>query len=235
MNLPLLLFDIDGTLLRCNGAGKAAVLQALQEEWGRLPDIDEIPFAGMTDRGILVQILAKKNIPIDEMPQIINRVLERYLTFLPNELSLPNRVEVLPGVVDLLAYLASSRIPYGLLTGNIRQGAELKLKAGGLDQYFKIGAFGDDAINRNLLPPIALQRAAEYYEIDFLPENVWIIGDTPKDIECGKVNQCKTIALTTGGYSETELMSHQPEMVIKDLADWQSMLKEILPDPINSI
>jgi phosphoglycolate phosphatase-like HAD superfamily hydrolase len=227
MNLQLLLFDIDGTILRCNGAGKTAVIKAMQEEWGSVPDVDEVPFAGMTDRGILMQILTKMNIPRDEMPPIIDKILTRYLTHLPEALAMPNRVEVLPGVADFLTHLSELQLPYGLLTGNIRKGAMMKLHAGGLDHYFSVGAFGDDAINRNLLPPIAIQRASEHFGIDFSPEKVWIIGDTPRDIECGKVNHCKTIAVTTGGYSEAELRAHQPDIVVRDLANWQSLLEKI--------
>jgi phosphoglycolate phosphatase-like HAD superfamily hydrolase len=227
METPLVLFDIDGTILRCNGAGKTAVIKALQEEWGSIPDVDEVPFAGMTDKGILIQILSKMNIPRDEMTPIIDKILTRYLTYLPDALAVPKRVEVLPGVAEFLAHLSSARMPYGLLTGNIRQGAMMKLHAGGLEHYFSVGAFGDDAINRNLLPPIAIQRAAEHYGTNFSPENVWIIGDTPRDIECGKVNHCKTIAVTTGGYSEAELKAHQPDIVVTDLADWRSLMEKI--------
>jgi phosphoglycolate phosphatase-like HAD superfamily hydrolase len=118
-----------------------------------------------------------------------------------------------------------------LLTGNIRRGADLKLRHFGLDSYFEFGAFGEDAMDRNRLGPIALQRAREHLKKDFHIGFTWIIGDTPRDIACARALGCKVMAVATGRHSIDELARHHPEAVVSDLRDRDAIIQQLNASP----
>ena len=127
---------------------------------------------------------------------------------------------VLPGIQELLERAASDgTVAQGLLTGNIRRGAETKLGYHGLWDYFPFGAFANDSETRNELGPHALRRATESTGATFAPDRVWIIGDTPHDIACGKVIGARTLALATGHHPIEELAAHQPTALLANLAE----------------
>ena len=115
----------------------------------------------------------------------------------------------------------------GLLTGNLQRGAEVKLTHHKVWHYFEFGAYADDSTHRNDLGPHALRRAKEKHAVEFSPDRTFIIGDTPHDIECGKVIGARTIAVATGKYSEAELSSHEPTAVFGNFADTAAFLRVI--------
>jgi phosphoglycolate phosphatase-like HAD superfamily hydrolase len=128
-------------------------------------------------------------------------------------------------VRELLATLASrSDVAQGLLTGNLRRGAEIKLGRHGLWKHFAFGAFADDSERRNDLGPHAVRRACVHHAVEFAADRVWVIGDTPHDVECGQVIGARTIAVATGRYSVDELRAHQPTAVFADLSDTAAVL-----------
>ncbi len=213
----LLLWDIDGTLINSGGAGMRALRTGLKNAFGIDGSLEDIDFAGRTDRWIMRRIFAKFNLPATE--ENFSRFFDGYLTALPAELANPG-ARVLPGVGALLtAAAARGDVVQGLLTGNIRRGAEIKLGFHGLWRHFPFGAFADDGELRNDLGPHAVRRAREHAGMDFPAGRTWVIGDTPFDIECGRAIGARTLALATGSHSAAALAAHQPHAVLADLAD----------------
>lgn len=222
----LLLFDIDGTLVSTNGMAGKLMLKALREEVGRQIQYELKVFVGSTDRMILRKFIEMSGIQIHDIEDTIDRVLNRYLRNLDEEMNSPDFVKILPGVKELLDRLAKDpRISVGLVTGNVKDGAFVKLRLANLSGFFPIGAFGDDDADRNKLPGIALQRAEVFYNSRFSKDNVWIIGDSPKDILCAKVNHLRSLAVASGWHSMDELSSHQPDILLNNLSETVNVIK----------
>lgn len=195
------------------------MLKALEEEVGEPVKYELKVFVGSTDRLILQQFIENSGFQLDDLESAIDRVLKRYLLYLDEQMNLPSQVKILPGVNELLSRMADDKnISLGLVTGNIRAGAYAKLKLASLDLFFPIGAFGDDAIERNKLPAIAIQRAKDFYRTQFSPENIWIIGDSPRDIECAKANRIRSLAVASGWHTIKELEPFQPDILLDDLS-----------------
>ena len=221
----LLLWDIDGTLIASGGAGKHALRIGLRRALGIDGSLDDIEFAGRTDRWIVRRIFEKFSVPHTE--ENFTRLIDGYVAALPVALKNP-RARVLPGVRELLAAAAArADIAQGLLTGNLRRGAQAKLSHHGLWEFFPFGGFADDAELRNEIAPHALRRAQEHTRRKFSPECVWVIGDTPHDIECGKIIGARTLAVATGSHTEKQLAAHAPDAVMPDLADTAAFWKLI--------
>jgi phosphoglycolate phosphatase-like HAD superfamily hydrolase len=227
MRDSLLLWDIDGTLVCTDRAGERSLLILIKELYGR--DLGEklpVKLAGRTDVSITRDILAF--LGIESTPAEEKRFREAYLAFLPKTLP-AGKAKLLPGIKEALdAILAHPEIHQGLLTGNLEAGAKLKLEHLGIWNYFEFGAFADDSHIRDELGPFALARAKEKLGIDFPPERVYIIGDTPHDVACGKAIGAKTIAVATGSFSVAELEACEPTHTFKDLADTQALLKVVV-------
>ena len=226
----LLLFDIDGTLIWSGGAGERALRRALTEALRIDDDLDHIEICGRTDRAISRQILDLFDPP--STGEKIDRFLDVYLRHL--EALLPaTQGRILPGIPELLARLRHiDGVGVGLLTGNIRRGAELKLSHYGIWDHFPFGAFSDDSEDRNELGPFALARAARHAGRDCAPppERVYVIGDTPHDIACGKVVNARTVAVATGRFSTAQLRPHNPDYLLEDFSDWQDWLSRACLD-----
>jgi phosphoglycolate phosphatase len=225
MQKRLLLFDIDGTLINSGGAGMHALKQALAERHGIEDDLDDIEIAGMTDSGIVISILKKHKIP--ETRENVTAFLDSYVHFL--SLELPRRKgNLLPGVLELLEKLKSRKhIVLALLTGNLSRGAQLKLGHYGVWHFFEFGAFADDHHDRNQLGPFAQARAKEKHGHEFAADEIDIIGDTPRDIACGKALGARTIAVSTGTWSRKELAEHGPDFLIDDLSDVDRLINTL--------
>ena len=213
----LLLFDIDGTLIHSGGAGFHALISTLKDRFGIDDDLEDIEIAGMTDSGIVVSILKKHKIPVTN--ENVTAFLDGYVHHLSREL--PRRKgRVLPGILELLEKLrARPSVVLALLTGNISRGAQLKLEHYGVWHFFEFGAFADDHHDRNELGPFARSRAKEKHGREFSAGEIDVIGDTPRDIACGKALGARTIAVATGTWSREKLAAHQPDILIDDLSD----------------
>ncbi|HEX2852384.1 MAG TPA: HAD family hydrolase [Opitutaceae bacterium] len=219
----LLLWDIDGTLIASGGAGMRALRTALHTVFGIQGSLDDIDFAGRTDRWIMRQVFAKFGLAAHE--ENFARYFDGYVTALPAELANPH-ARVLPGVPAILAAAAScGEFAQGLLTGNMRRGAQVKLQHHGLWEYFAFGAFADDGELRNDLGPHAVRRAAAHAGLDFHPGSIWVIGDTPHDIACGKAIGARTLGVATGGHALEALQAHSPTALVPDLADTAAVLR----------
>jgi phosphoglycolate phosphatase-like HAD superfamily hydrolase len=222
----LILWDIDGTIIVSHGAGVRAMEKALTKRFGVTCDLTKIDWAGRTDSWITGEVLRHTGLP--DTAQNSHDYLETYLELLPQELRDGRQGQVLPGVLELLETLKHrTDVAQGLLTGNLRRGAELKLTHYRVWHYFEFGAFADDSPRRNDLGPHALRRAKERHAVDFRPERTVIIGDTPHDIECGQVIGAQTVGVATGRYTVAELSAHRPTAVFKDFADTAAFLRVV--------
>lgn len=217
MKSLLILWDIDGTILHSSGAGMKALETALGRVFGIAGSLDGIDFAGRTDRIIVRQVFSRFS--IEHTPANIGRYLDGYVAELPRSLA-SNGSRILPGLPEILRQ-AQGRgdVAQGLLTGNIRRGAEAKLGHHGLWGYFPVGAFADDAEVRNELGPHALARARGHWGADFPPERVWIVGDTPHDIACARAIGARVLAVATGTVGLPALAAHAPDAALGDLRD----------------
>ena len=226
----LLLFDIDGTiLLMKKRISRLVFSQMLKLMFGKDVPVSAMPnFAGMTDLQILRKIAENTNIDFID----INNSLEDIWLSLADVFApycTPQYIDLMPGIIELIERISlMPEIQLGLLTGNFKKHAYLKLKSYNIDHFFPVGAFGCDHENRNILPPLAINRANEYagqeiYNIS----NTLIIGDTPRDIECAKINNIPVLAVATGPFSKIDLSNYAPEIILDDLSDLDKSLDSI--------
>lgn len=222
----LLLFDIDGTLVQ-GGPAKVAFHDALVATYRTTGPIDVHEFSGKTDPQIARELLRLAGLDDATIDAGLPVLFERYVEGLRHRLpTVP--VEVLPGVPALVAALArEADVALGLVTGNVVEGARLKLSGPGLGDPFEIGGFGSDSEERNDLPAIALDRARVRWNVDFSPEDVVVIGDTPRDVECGRAHGLRTLAVATGNFTADELESAGADVVLEDFSD-AAMARELL-------
>jgi phosphoglycolate phosphatase-like HAD superfamily hydrolase len=226
----LVLFDIDGTLLLSRGAGRRAVLAAMA---GLLPpeeSVRGVRFDGKTDPQIVAELLAAAGAPDAADPARVSRILDRYVEVLEQELARPGHVtDVMPGVPQVLDRIEQAHeAMLGLLTGNVRPGARLKLRSAAIDpDRFPVGAFGSDHPVRAELPAIAAVRAEPHFGRRPAGAEIVIIGDTPADVTCGLAVGARALGVATGGYSASELADAGAYAVFEDLSDldlvWQAI------------
>ncbi|HZU35741.1 MAG TPA: HAD hydrolase-like protein [Gemmataceae bacterium] len=211
------LFDIDGTLLSSGGAGKAAMEAALASEFGVTEVDDSVPFSGRTDRAIGYDLLQLHGIP--NPPVAWPRLVAGYLRLLPGYLkSRPG--QVLPGIAEMLKLLAErGDVSVGLLTGNVRDGARLKLGHYGIAHHFTFGGFGDDHLDRCDVAREALAAVRQRCRGDVDPSRIWVIGDTPLDIECARSIGARVVAVATGWHSLELLAEAKPDLLLPDLSN----------------
>lgn len=226
--MRVICFDIDGTLIRTDGAGRRAIQRALVEVIGTTGPIDKLRFDGRTDGEIVMRLA--EGAGIEPTTDLISRVLARYEMLLPEELARPGfRTTVYPGVndaIDALERRADALL--GLLTGNIAGGARLKLGAAGIQfDRFRIGAFGSDHHIRAELPEFARRRAADHIGRDVAGSDLVIIGDTPADMTCGTGIGARAIGVATAAYSVDQLMEAGACVAFQDLSDTAAVLDAI--------
>ena len=228
--MKVVLFDIDGTLLWTDGAGRRAVHQALEDVFGAMPP-DGHEFDGKTDPQIVRELMRLAGVAEEAIDARLPEALRRYVELLQSELAGDeHRDRTYPGIAPLLDTLeARDDVLLGLLTGNVHEGAYAKLKAVGLDRdRFRIGAFGSDHATRAELPAIARARAESLLGHAVAGGDVVVIGDTPADMSCGTGIGARAIGVATGRYSVADLLACQPTAVFPDLSDTESVVRAIL-------
>jgi phosphoglycolate phosphatase len=212
----LLLFDIDGTLVSTGGAGSKAMALALEDLYGTSDGLMSLRMAGKTDPVIFREAAQDLHLPARDGD--LARFRKRYLAHLAQLVGRMPGGRVIPGVRELLG--ASSAMPgvyTGLLTGNWREGARLKLSAFDLWNSFAVGAFADDSEVRDELVPFARGRLEQRHGITLEPGHVVVIGDTPSDIRCARPHGAAALAVATGPYSVDDLAEHAPDYVVPAL------------------
>ena len=226
MEKRLLLFDIDGTLITSGGAGEHALRLGIRDRFGIDEDMRGIEIAGRTDSGIARQFFAKHALPAT--PENTASFFDGYLAHLPRLLSEKNG-RLLPGIVPLLDALKTrDDMVLALLTGNLARGAELKLTHYGVWDYFEFGAYADDHHDRNELGHFARTRAQERHGIEFPPERIYVLGDTPHDITCARTIGAKAVAIATGQYTHAQLAAHAPDFLFEDLGNVDAVIAALM-------
>jgi phosphoglycolate phosphatase len=228
--MRVVLFDIDGTLLRSGGVGRIAMERALTAVFGSTGSAD-YHYDGKTDRQIVRELMHIDGLTDEEIDSRMDNLLGKYIDGLHEELASGRReVRVLPGVCELLDALdAREDVTIGLLTGNIEPGARAKLGAAGIDfDRFKVNAFGSDNELRPALPGVAHKRAQDHLGKQIPGDRIIVIGDTPADIRCGEEIGARAIGVATGRYSTDDLASHGAYAVFENLADTARVVEIIL-------
>lgn len=219
----VILFDIDGTLISTGGAGMESLMSAMREEFG-VAEPREVPVNGRTDRGIARSLFERH--AIEDTEPNWERFRDAYLRNLAKHLP-QKQGRVLPGVGELLAALrGQEEVLIGLLTGNVRAGAQLKLRHYGLADHFAFGGFGDRHADRDLVAGDALTASHEHAAIHGrTPRQVWVVGDTPLDVRCARAIGARAIAVATGGCSAAELEAAAPDFLAADLSQTGEILR----------
>jgi phosphoglycolate phosphatase-like HAD superfamily hydrolase len=212
----LVLFDIDGTLIRTGGAGVKAFAKVFETEFKAVDGFERLKFAGRTDLGIVREFFTCHDIPAT--PENFNRFFERYAFWLDQILH-ESKGTVCAGVHEFIAKLKALPNPpvLGLLTGNIRLGAEIKLRHYDLWEIFETGAFADDHEDRDQIAAIARERGSRILKSKLKGAEVLVVGDTPLDIRCARAIGAKVLAVATGGSALSELKLHKPDYAVENL------------------
>lgn len=234
----LVLFDIDGTLVLTGGAGVRALNRACAALVGHANALAGIPVAGRTDPSILADVAARAGWTLDD--ELLGVLRDQYIANLREEIESPAPIAptaaspgmrasvkaVMPGIRELLDALHQREDVFlGLLTGNFEAGARIKLDHFDLWRYFRCGAYGDDAADRNALVPVALRRARRGGLPDIPPDDILVVGDTPHDIACARASGAVPVGVATGGFTVDELRATGAELVFADLSDTEAFLK----------
>jgi phosphoglycolate phosphatase len=222
----LVLFDIDNTLLNGSECHKLAFNEGFKVAYGVETSIDTIDYLGMTDKEIIFEILKIHGFTEQTVALKVQECIDIMAdTF--NKCAFNYQIRVLGGVKELLDKLKTNRVIIGLVTGNIESIAWRKLQIAGLDSYFSLGGFGSDDIKRSNLIRLAIRRAADKFDFTF-NDNVYVFGDTPRDIRAGIEARVKTIGVATGQFTKDQLKENGADAVFPDLRDTSGVLKFIL-------
>jgi phosphoglycolate phosphatase len=222
--MRLVLFDIDGTLIDSGGAGVRSLDLAFKKVFS-IPDAFQgISMAGKTDTQIIKEGLIKNGLSMDGN---FDAIIEAYLSHLRQEIRNDGK-HTKPGIYEILEQLnPMENIGLGLLTGNLEQGARIKLEPFDLNRYFPSGAFGSDDEDRNKLLPFAVKRFEEMFDKRIDIEKSIVIGDTPRDVECAHIYGAVCIGVATGPYSIAELTEAKADYVVNDLSDHMDLLHSL--------
>jgi phosphoglycolate phosphatase len=225
LKTKLILFDIDGTLITSGGAGERSLRMAVKDRFGADDDLKGIEIAGRTDTGIARQLFTKYGVA--QTPEKVRAFFDRYLHHLSTELG-RSKGTLLPGIPGLLdALKARPHLAVALLTGNLSRGAEIKLTHYGIWEFFEFGAYADDNADRNQLGRFARARALEKHGVEFSPADIYVIGDTPHDIDCGRVFGARTVAIATGNFTREQLAAHNPDYLFDDLSNADEVIAKL--------
>lgn len=221
----VILFDIDGTLLKVDSKYNRSHLRRILDELKiDYPDMETDSFSGRTDHDIFTSFLV--NHDFDE--SLYQDYKSRYLDYMKNVLlANKERVQRHPNIEEALEFFFEGDFICGLLTGNYAEAANIKLQAADIHHDFSFGAFGEFEKDRNKLPQLALKEVQERYNFTPNTERFLIIGDTPRDVQCAKNAGMKCVAVTTGYYGEDELAEHKPDLIIDSLANPQKWFHKI--------
>jgi phosphoglycolate phosphatase len=220
--LKYILFDIDQTLIESGGGGITAMTKALEEVAGISNGFEGITYGGKTDPQIMREALEAQGLKPNG--DLLSRLIDVYLRYFPEEMAKKGG-RTKPGATELVTKFHQEKdLHLGLLTGNVEQGARIKLGHFGLNPFFPIGAFGSDSENRNDLLPVAVDRFVRTTGITVTYGECLVIGDTPRDVECAHLHGTPCIGVATGSYSAEDLIEAAADLVVDDLTDIEAIL-----------
>jgi phosphoglycolate phosphatase-like HAD superfamily hydrolase len=225
----LLLFDIDGTLIRSNGAGRLTLAYALDRLFGTVGPLESYNMSGKTDPRIITDLLTASGVSPKEITKQLPAIYELMAEH-GQKIFHDQGIIACVGVQELLAQLTQREgVLLGLLTGNSQLTAPLKLSAAGINPLqFKVGAYGSDAMDRNELPAIGMSRASQLTGEDFNGNNTIIIGDTPADILCARAGKATAVAVASGWHAAGTLADYRPDHLFENLAETETVLQALL-------
>jgi phosphoglycolate phosphatase-like HAD superfamily hydrolase len=228
--LRLVLFDIDGTLIDSGGAGIRSLNLAFEEYFSVKDAFTGMNLAGKTDIQILREALARHS--MDDHDRNIAVLCVSYISHLREQIENPGR-HLKPGIMEAIEILCTMDATYlGLLTGNIEEGARIKLDPFGLNRYFPVGAFGNDHEDRNMLLPVAIERFRVHSGMRISKRECIVIGDTPRDVDCAKIHGALSIAVATGPYSYESLALSGADAVLRDMSEMDySFIRNFVREP----
>jgi phosphoglycolate phosphatase-like HAD superfamily hydrolase len=214
----LVLFDIDGTLVRTGGTGIQAFARTFATIFGVHAGVEKIRFAGRTDKSLVREMFTLSNIPHTE--ENFRKFFDNYVQWLEHLIQDCDG-DVCPGVLEFIRQLEALPQPplIGLLTGNVKRGAEIKLRRFKLWEVFQTGAFADDHEDRDQIAVVARDRGIRTLNHHLSGDQILVIGDTAHDIRCARAIGAKVIAVATGGDTLEELRKHQPDWAVRDLTE----------------
>jgi phosphoglycolate phosphatase len=215
--IRVVLFDIDGTLIHTDGAGVKAFARAFSEEFGLHDGSENLKFAGRTDVSLVREFFSLHN--VKPTPEHFIRYFEVYLKWLEKMVADCNG-GVFPGVENFFAQmqLIEEKPAVGLLTGNIKRGAQIKLSKFGLWDRFAFGGFADDHEERDSIAAFARDRGVKHFGKPVRNDEVLVIGDTPLDIRCARAIGARVLAVGTGSFTPAQLNEYKPDWAVEDLA-----------------
>ncbi|HEX3037020.1 MAG TPA: HAD family hydrolase [Thermodesulfobacteriota bacterium] len=223
--MKLLLFDIDGTILNSGGAAIRAINRVFMKIYLIENAMDGIRADGKTDF-LILRDMFNKSMKRDFLLEETEAILKDYILFLEEEIAIAESFRIMPGIAELLDALSRRKdLILGIATGNIEQGAWIKLRRSKLDSYFKFGGFGSDSENREKLIRVAVERAKALVNRTQEFERIFVIGDTPFDIIHGRAAGAKTVAVATGSYSVNELKEYNPDYLFESFLEFESVIK----------
>ncbi|MGA2852927.1 MAG: HAD hydrolase-like protein [Verrucomicrobiota bacterium] len=212
----LVLFDVDGTLVHTGGAGKNAFARTFAAAFDAHDGVKKVNFGGRTDVSLVRELFGIHGIPAT--PENFRIFFEHYAFWLDHLIANTNG-EICRGVTEFIRDLRALPNPpcLGLLTGNIRLGAEIKLRRHALWEFFETGGFADDHEDRNHIAVAAFERGRRVLGGNLNGGEILVVGDTPHDIRCGQFIGAKVLAVATGGATLEELQKHKPDWAAEDL------------------
>ena len=226
MSFRALLFDIDGTLVSCGGAGRRSLERAMERHLGDAVRPEEtwlsgMKLDGMTDRLIVREAVVALGLEFDE--SLCDRILDSYVEALRGEIENPS-FRVLPGVEELLTRSIAAGRVVGLCTGNIARGARVKLGQGAVDRFFGWNAsapngFAEDGEARERIVEAVLKRAGRLAGDPFTARDAVVIGDTPRDIAAARVHGVPVLAVATGRFTAEQLSREGADLTVASLED----------------
>ncbi|MDT7780681.1 MAG: phosphoglycolate phosphatase [Acidobacteriota bacterium] len=232
-DLRIILWDIDGTLVRTRRQGvfKDYTAPVLMRVFGTAGRLGELTVSGMTDLQIVSEALRDEGFTAEQIRVRTGELVPLYLEELERLTSVEEIYYALTGAREALAAVERSPARHlnSLLTGNVRPAAELKLRLTGLADFFRLpGAFGEDSHDRRDLPALALERINRHLRVDLKPEQLIIVGDTPNDIACARHFGARAVAVATGrSYTAADLLRHEPDAVLPDLTDTELLMRTL--------
>ena len=218
MKEKLFLFDIDGTLISPGPAARKAINQAIENFTGVPANLQIKDVAGMTDRLIVRNALEKRGVNGD-IDKIVDDIVNDYLTMFENTYSESTESFVYEDALELVKKVQEKDIPLGLLTGNVKRGAQIKLNRFDLMKHFSFGAFGEEGATRSDLPIVARNRANEVLGKSFEFEDIVLVGDTPEDAIAAKVNGCKSIIVCRRKEWYNDILETGADLIVESLDD----------------
>ena len=221
----LVLFDIDGTLVKGFKGHGRAFSEGFKKVYGVDATVDTIGVQGMTEQQVIIEVLKQHGLNEEEIKSKIEECMRVMIDYF-KKIVATDEIILLDGVQELLRQLKDRDILMGLVTGNLKPIGKGKLGKVNIDYYFKIGGFGNDDVDRANLARLAIERAKKYYGFQF-NNNVFLFGDAPQDMKAGKEVGVKTIGVATGVYSKEQLEDAGADFTLKNLKNTEKILKII--------